>query len=193
MPGYACYPYNHTHDSIGLKEEWEASGNVDSVHFATATFAQGAKPYFRQSNHYLLARVSDGAEAAGQVSARRQTADAFVFEVEDLFEREVDGGTSFVSAYYLEYGEDDDMAEIADIVAKRENISRAGVGSMETYGAEPPKFRFPYSGSIVVLEVVSQKGHQSVNKYCEKTRSDIARRGYSLTGLVGLSILEKLK
>lgn len=193
MPGYACYPYNHTHDSIGLKEEWGASGNVDSVHFATATFAQGAKPYFRQSNHYLLARVADSAEAAGQVSARRQPADAFVFEVEDLFEREVDGGTSFVSAYYLEYGEDDDMAEIADIVAKRENISRAGVGSMETYGAEPPKFRFPYSGSIVVLEVVSQKGHQSVNKYCEKTRSDIARKGYSLTGLVGLALLEKLK
>lgn len=193
MPGYACYPYNHTHDSIGLKEEWEASDNVDSVHFATATFSAGAKPYFRQSNHYLMARVRDGRAAAGQISARRQQADAFVFETEDLFEREVDGGTRFVSAYYLEYGGDDDMAEIANIVAKRESISRAGVGSMEAYGAEPPKFDFPYRDSIVVLEVVSQKGHQSVNKYCEKTRSDIARRGYSLTGLMGLSVLEKLK
>lgn len=193
MPGYACYPYNHTHDSIGLKEEWEASANVDSVHFATATFSSGAKPYFRQSNHYLLARVADGEAAAAQVSARRQKSDAFVFEIEDLFEREVDGGTNFVSAYYLEYGGDDDMAEIANIVAKRESIARAGVGSMEAYGTEPPKFEFPYSGSIVMLEVVGKKGHQSVNKYCEKTRSDIARKGYSLTGLVGLALLEKLK
>lgn len=193
MPGYACYPYNHTHDSIRLKEEWEASDNVGAVYFVTATFAEGAKPYFRPSNHYLMARVGDGEAVAGQVSARRQQADAFVFEMEELFEREVDGGTTFVSAYYLEYGGDEDMSEIANIVAKRENIARAGVGSMQAYGAEPPKFAFPYSDSIVVLEVASRKGHQSVNKYCEKTRSDISRRGYSLTGLVGLSILEKLK
>lgn len=193
MPGYACYPYNHTHDSIRLKEEWESSRNVGSVYFVTATFADGARPYFRPSNHYLMARVDDAGGAARQVSERRQDADAFVFEIEELFEREVDGSTTFVSAYYLEYGEDEDMAEIANIVAKREHISRAGVGSVDVYGAEPPKFTFPYRDSIVVLEVGSKKGHQSVNKYCEKTRSDISRRGYSLTGLVGLAILEKLK
>ena len=193
MPGYACYPYNHTHDSIRLKEEWEASDNVDTVYFVTATFADSAKSYFRPSNHYLMAHVKDGGAIAKQISEHRQKADAFVFDTEELFEREADGNTTLVSAYYLEYGEDEDMAEIANIVAKREHIARAGVGSVDTYGAEPPKFAFPYRDSIVVLEVSSKKGHQSVNKYCEKTRSDISRRGYSLTGLVSLSILEKLK
>lgn len=194
--GYACYPYNHTHDSIELKEIWEKSRNIESMYFVTATFSEDSKPYFvHNSNQYLLVRFKNGKILSNDVSNHKQQAETFVFSInDDLFEREVDGTMNFVSIYYLEYGESgDDVSEIANVIAKREKIARAGVGHMDLYCTESPKFTFPYNDSIVVLEVSSEKSHQSVNKYCEKTRSDVNRKGYSLTNLVGLSILEKLK
>ena len=78
-------------------------------------------------------------------------------------------------------------------MAKREKIRRAGIGHMNILSEKPPKFTFPYSNNIVVLEVASDKGHQSVNQYCEKTRRDISRKGITMTNLVGFSLLEKLK
>ncbi len=194
--GYVCYPYNHTHDSIELKESWEGSKNIESMYFVTATFSVDSKPYFEnRSNHYLLARFRDGPALSDDVRSHRQTNESFVFSMDDdFFEREVDGNMNFVSVYYLEYGESgEDVSEIANVVAKRGKIARAGIGRMDLYCTESPKFTFPYSDSIVVFEVSSEKSHRSVNKYCEKTRSDVNRRGYSLTNLVGLSILERLK
>lgn len=194
--GYVCYPYNHTHDSIELKESWEKSKNIESMYFATATFSGDSKPYFaNRSNHYLLARFRDGISLSGDVENRKQAEESYVFSIDDdFFEREVDGNMNFVSIYYLEYGESgEDVSEIANVVAKREKVARAGLGHMDRYCKESPKFTFPYSNSIVVLEVSSDKSHQSVNKYCEQTRSDVTRKGYSLTNLVGLSVLEKLK
>ena len=64
---------------------------------------------------------------------------------------------------------------------------------MELYCDEKPKFTFPYKDNIVVLEVSSEKGHQSDNKYCERTRRDVGRKGITMTNLVSLSVLEKLK
>ena len=64
---------------------------------------------------------------------------------------------------------------------------------MELIVKEKPKFTFPYKDNIVVLEVSSDKSHQSVNQYCERTRRDVSRKGITLTNLVSLSILEKLK
>ena len=64
---------------------------------------------------------------------------------------------------------------------------------MDLYSSEIPKFTFPYKDHIVVLEVSSDKSHQSVNKYCERTRRDVSRKGITMTNLVSLSVLEKLK
>ncbi len=194
--GYVCYPYNHTHGSVELKELWERSPNIESMYFATATFSGDSKPYFTHcSNHYLLARFRDGDSVSDTVSSLKQTEESFVFHLDDdFFEREVDGTVNFVSVYYLEYGESgEDVAEIANVVAKREKIARAGLAHMDVYCNEDPKFAFPYHKSIVVLEVSGDKSHRSINKYCEKTRSDVSRKGYSLTNMVGLSILEVLK
>ncbi|HLC24732.1 MAG TPA: hypothetical protein VJJ25_03785, partial [Nitrosopumilaceae archaeon] len=58
---------------------------------------------------------------------------------------------------------------------------------------EIPKFAFPYVKNLVVLEVSSDKSHQSDNKYCEKTRRDVSRKGITMTNLVSLSVLDKLK
>lgn len=194
--GYVCAPYLHNHESIALKEDWESSKNVKDMYFVTATFSSESKPYFTSSaNHYLLAKFKDSKKFLKEVEQFKQEKPSFVFSVdEDLFERESDGLMNFVSVYYLEYSDsDEDFGEVASVVGKRDKVRKAGIGHMDICSTVPPKFTFPYRDKIVVLEVTSEKSHQSVNKYCEKTRRDVSRKGITMTNLVGLSILEKLK
>lgn len=194
--GYVCYPYNNDRVSIRVKELWEKSRNIDSMFFVAATFSNNGKAYFINSyNHYLLARFKNHKILSNEISNYKQNIESFVFNIDDdLFEREACGSMNFVSVYYLEYGESgDDIVEIANVIAKQEKIARASVGCVDIYCTIPPKFTFPFSDNIVVLEVSGEKNHQSIKKYCEKTRSHVNRRGYSMTNLVGFSILEKLK
>ena len=194
--GYVCAPYLHNHDSIELKDSWSHSKNIEDMYFVTATFSSESKPYFTDcANHYILAKFKDNKKTMKDLSKYNFDKASFVFSLDDdLFEREVDGSMNFVSVYYLEYGESvDDYSEVAGVVAKRDKVGKAGLGHMDVYSNEPPKFTFPFSGNIVVLEVSSEKSHQSVNQYCEKTRRDVSRKGITMTNLVGLSVLEKLK
>ena len=196
LNGYVCAPYLHNHDSIELKETWSHSKNIEDMYFVTATFSSESKPYFTDcANHYLLAKFKDDKKTMKDLSKHAFDKASFVFSMDDdLFEREVDGSMNFVSVYYLEYGDSvEDYSEVAGVVAKRDKVGRAGLGHMNIYSNQPPKFTFPYSGNIVVLEVSSDKSHQSVNQYCEKTRRDVSRKGITMTNLVGLSVLEKLK
>ncbi|MFN3655321.1 MAG: hypothetical protein ACK4TO_08370 [Candidatus Nitrosotenuis sp.] len=132
---------------------------------------------------------------AKEIERYQQDKTSFVFNTNvNLFEREVDGAVNFVSVYYLEYSKsDEDMSDLAMVVSKNELVRKAATGSMLAYSTEKPKFTFPYSNNIVVLEVSGQKSHQSVNKYCEQTRRNVCRKGITMNNLVGLSILEKLK
>lgn len=194
--GYVCAPYMHNYDSIELKETWSHSKNIEDMYFVTATFSSESKPYFTDcANHYLLAKFKDNKKTMKDLSKHQFEKSSFVFSMDDdLFEREVDGSMNFVSVYYLEYGDSiEDCSEVAGVVAKRDKVGRAGLGHMNICSSQPPKFTFPYSGNIVVLEVSSEKSHQSVNQYCEKTRRAVSRKGITMTNLVGLSILEKLK
>ena len=86
-----------------------------------------------------------------------------------------------------------DLQEIANLLLKRDKIEIAGLGNMNTFCLNTSKFTFPYSENIVVIEVASEKSHQSVKKYCDQTRRDINRKGMTMTNLMSLSILEKLK
>ena len=194
--GYVCAPYLHTHESIELKESWINSKNIEKLFFVTGTFSSESKPYFSDStNHYLLAKFKDSAQISKDFSVHNQEKTAFVFNIrDDLFQREVQGETNFVSVYYIEYGEDDeDLQEIANILLKRAKIEKAGLGNMNTYCLTPPKFTFPYSENMLVSEVTSEKSHQSVKKYCEQTRRDVNRKGLIMTNLISLSLLEQLK
>jgi len=194
--GYVCAPYLHTHESIDLKESWIHSKNIEKLFFVTGTFSNESKPYFSDStNHYLLAKFKDSAQISKDLSIHNQTKTTFVFNIkDDLFQREVEGETNFVSVYYMEYGEDDeDMKEIANLLLKREKIEKAGLGSMNVFCLTPSKFTFPYSENIVVIEVTSEKSHQSVKKYCDQTRRDVNRKGLIMTNLMSLSILDQLK
>ena len=194
--GYVCAPYLHNHDSIELKDSWSHSRNIGDMYFVTATFSQESKPYFSSStNHYLLAKFKDSIKIRKEVEKYKQEKTSFVFSMDDdLFEREAEGKMNFVSVYYLEYSDsDEDFGEVANVVAKRDKVGKAGIGHMDLYCSEAPKFTFPYNEHIVVLEVSSERSHQSVNKYCEKTRRDVSRKGITMTNLVSLSVLEKLK
>ena len=195
MHGYACVPYTHDHDSISLKDEWQRSRNVESMHFVTATFSPDSKPYFESlANHYLLARFRNNARVLRTVEMRKREKASFVFSIdENLFEREASGAVNLVSVYYLEYGEtDEDVGEVAAVIARKDKVGKAGVGHMDLR-SNAQRFDFPYGDRIVVLEVSSDKNHQSINKYCEKTRRDVCRIGITMTNMVSLSLLEKLK
>ncbi len=194
--GYVCAPYLHTHRSVELKEAWINSKNIENLFFVTGTFSSESKPYFSDStNHYLLAKFKDSEQISKDLTKHNQEKTSFVFNIEDdLFQREVQGETNFVSIYYLEYGRDDeDLQEIANLLIKREKIEKAGLGNMNTFCLNASKFTFPYSENIVVIEVASEKSHQSLQKYCEQTRRDVNRKGLTMTNLLSLSLLEQLK
>jgi len=194
--GYVCAPYLHNHNSVELKESWSRSRNIEDMFFVTATFSDESKPYFPSpANHYLLAKFKDSKKIEKEMEKFNQEKPSFVFGInDDLFERERQGKTNLISVYYLDYGDsEEDFLEIANVVSKRDKVAKAGLGRMDLYCDEKPKFTFPYNDHIVVLEVSSDKGHQSDNKYCERTRRDVGRKGITMTNLVSLSVLEKLK
>ena len=194
--GYVCAPYLHNRESLELKESWTSSKNVEKLFFVTGTFSSDSQPYFSTSaNHYLLAKFKDGSIIEKELSDHVQEKTSFVFNIhDDLFEREVLGDTNFISIYYLEYDEgEEDLQEIAGILLKREKIEIAGLGNMTTTCSVPSKFTFPYSENIIVIEVASEKSHQSVKKYCDQTQRDVTRKGFTLSNLLSLSILDQLK
>ncbi len=194
--GYVCAPYLHNHKSVELKEIWSRSRNIEDMFFVTATFSPDSKPYFPTSaNHYLLAKFKDKTKIQKEMEKYQQEKPSFVFGINnDLFERETTGKTNLISVYYLDYSDsDEDVREIANVVAKRNKVAKAGIGSMNLFCTKKPKFTFPYKENIVVLEISSDEGHQSDNKYCERTRRDVGRKGITMINFVSLSVLEKLK
>ena len=194
--GYVCAPYLHTCESTKLKESWINSKNIEKLFFVAGTFSVESKPYFSDfTNHYLLAKFRDSEKICRDLNVCNQNKTSFMFNIrDDLFQREVNGETNFVTVYYLEYGEyGEDLQEIANILLKREKIGKAGFGHMNTFCLNPSKFTFPYSEQIVVIEVASEKSHQSVKKYCEQTKRDVNRKGMTMTNLLSLSILDQLK
>jgi hypothetical protein len=194
--GYVCAPYLHDHQSIELKDLWEKSRDIDDMYFVTATFSEECGAYFpTRANHYILAKFKNSIKMMKEIEKYKQDKLTFVFTMDgELFERDIDGKLNFVSVYYLDYGQsDDDVKDIASIIAKREKVRRAGLVHLDLAANKIPKFAFPYDKNLVVLEVSSDKSHQSDNKYCERTRRDVSRKGITMTNLVSLSVLDKLK
>ena len=194
--GYVCSPYLHDHDSIELKDNWVLSKNVESLYFVTATFSDDSKPYFStSSNHYILAKFKDPEKISKEILSQNTDKPSFLFKIDDsIFDRPVTEKLNFVSIYYLEYSDSkSDLRDVSAHVARREKVYRAGFGNMTLLSKESPKFDFPYSDHIVMLEISSDKSHQSDNKYCEQTRRDICRKGIVMNNLVSLSILETMK
>ena len=194
--GYVCSPYLHDHNSIEQKDLWMASKNIGDMYFVTATFSENSQPYFSYAtNHYILAQFKNHQKISTEMSKNLLEKPSFIFKIDDLlFERQTVGKPNFISIYYLEYGDShEDQIDVAIHVARRDKVGYTGFGHMELFSSVTPKFTFPYSNNIVIMEVSSEKSHQSDNKYCEQTRLDICRKGIVMNNLVSFSLLEKLK
>lgn len=195
-PGYVCAPYLHDHESILLKDSWMSSSNIEQLYFVTGTFSSEGKSYFPDPpNHYLLGKFNDSQNITDLLNKHNQKKTSFVFNIRDeLFQRESSEETIFVTIFYMEYGESqDDLQQVANILLKREKIAIGGIGHMTTFCTLTSKFTFPYAENILIIEVASKKGHQSVKKYCEEIRHDVNRKGLAMNNLLSLSILERLK
>ena len=192
--GYICIPYKHDKFTVNVKEILSSSRNIKSIYFGTATFSDESKSYFPSStNHYMLAKFENHQKLIKDVKKFTNSSPSFVFSVDDeLFERNVNIEQKFISMYYITYNDLDTISTIANVIAKKEKIRQAGFAHMDLFCHDKPKFTFPYT-KIIVLEVSDERSPQSIFKYCEKTRQDIARKGVSMNNFVNLSLLDKLK
>jgi len=193
--GYICVPYQHDKFSIDVKDMWISSRNVKSIYFVTATFSDECKPYFPFStNHYLLAKFDDEEKLVKDATKFTNSKPTFIFTVDnELFERDFDKEQSFISTYYLEYNDSEAIADVAKIIVKKDKIRQAGFAHLSLFCSEKPKFVFPHTQKIVVIEVSDDRSPQSINQYCEKVRQNISRKGVVMNNFVSLSLLEKLK
>ena len=196
VEGYVCAPYLHNESSLQLKETLQKSAHVDDMYFVTATFSEDGRAYFPSyANTYLLARFKDQKIMAHEVEKYKQDKATFVFTKQgEFFQRETKGNLNLISVYYLEHGQsNDDLIDIATIIGKRDKVSRAETGRLDLSSTKDSKFTFPYEQNLVVLEIASNDSHQCDNKYCEKTRREVARKGIKITNLVSLSVIDKIK
>ena len=193
--GYICVPYQHDKFSIDVKDMWNSSRNIRSIYFVTATFSEECKQYFPFStNHYLLAKFDNEEKLVKDADKFTNTNPSFVFIIDnELFERDLDSEQRFISTYYLEYHDPVAVSDVANTLVKKGKIRQAGFTHLKLFCNEKPKFTFPHTEKIVVLEVADDRSPQSINQYCEKTRQDISRKGVIMNNFVSFSLLEKLK
>lgn len=194
--GYVCVPYLQNPAFNELKNIFEKSDSVNDMYFVTATFSEDGKAYFpSRSNTYLLARFEDRSHMMTEIEKCNQDTPTFIFtKNNELFERMVDDNLNLLSIYYLEYGDTPtDISDLGFIVAKRDRVRRAEMGNLRLSSSKTQKFTFPYSENLIVLEVSSDSKHQSDNKYCEKTRKEVQRKGIGMTNLLNMSVIEKIK
>ena len=193
--GYICVPYQHDKFSIDVKDMWNSSRNIRSIYFVTATFSDECKQYFPFStNHYLLAKFDNEEKLVKDADKFTNINPSFVFIIDnELFERDLDSEQRFISTYYLEYHDPIAISDVANTLVKKGKIRQAGFTHLKLFCKEKPKFTFPHTEKIVVLEVADERSPQSINQYCEKTRQDISRKGVIMNNFVSFSLLEKLK
>ena len=190
---YVCTP--HGKQSGGLIENWKNDSNIIDIYFATATFASESTPYFpNRANNYIIASFQNMSTVLQDISKNDMDRLSFMFSLNiPLFERK-GVQLNYVSLYFTKYtGGENEITDLANVIARRDKVKRASLAQMQLYATEPPKFTFPYSKNLVMLEVEGVNSHQTDQKYCERTRREVARKGIALNNLVSFSILEKFK
>jgi hypothetical protein len=193
IQGYICTP--HGKQSGILLDYWKKSYNIVDIYFVTATFSEESIPYFpNRANNYILASFIDMKTVIEDIKEHNIDRLSFMFSVDGpLFER-VGKKLNYISMYFTKYAYGTiEIGDLANVIAKRDRVKKASLAKIQILTSEQLKFTFPYCKNVIVLEVEGKNTHQSDQKYCERTRMDVARKGIPLNNLVGFSILEKLK
>lgn len=193
ISGYVCTP--HGKQTMLLLESWKRDANIVDIYFAAATFSEESLPYFpNKANNYVVASFKDMKGVLSDIKWHDVDRLAFMFSLNSpLFER-VGNRLNYISLYFTKYSSGDAaMSDVAYVIARRNRVKKASLAEMQLLAQEQPRFTFPYSKNLVILEVEGSETHQTDQKYCERTRRDVARKGIMLNNLVSFSILEKLK
>jgi hypothetical protein len=193
VQGYICTP--HEKQSAPLLDYWKRSDNIDVIYFVTSTFSCESIPYFpNKANHCILASFKDKEIVIEDVNRQSNDRLSLMFNLNDsLFERAGER-LNYISIYFTKYTYGDiEIDDLANAIAKRDRVKKASLANIQILTTGQLRFIFPYSKNAIVLEVEGEKTHQSDQKYCERTRRDVARRGILLSNLVSFSILDKLK
>lgn len=190
---YLCIPHRANLDNA--LEKWNSYA-VKNAYFVTATFTDETVLYFPgRANHYILISFADG-HRVHETTDTVSDYDMPVFEFKittTLFER-LCSRLNYVSIYFMRYSYGQrELTDLASAIAKRERVTRAALAEMRVACSMKPKFSFPYSKNLLILEVDGGRTHQSDQRYCERTRRDAIRKGMSISHLFSFSILEEFK
>jgi hypothetical protein len=191
---YLCIPHD-----LGIDmalEKWKSSKRPKRVYFVTATFTEETRLYFPgRANHYIL--ISNlGQQDKENTPEIISTHQRHIFEFKIttiLFERLCER-LNYVSIYFMRYSYGQkELIDLATSIAKRDRVTKAALAEMTVSCSLKPKFSFPYSRNLLILEVDGGRTHQSDQRYCERTRRDAIRKGMSLSNLFSFSVLEEFK
>lgn len=193
IQGYVCTPHDKQLDS--LTENLKNNDDVLDLYFTTATFSEESMPYFpNKANHYIIASSKRMEYMLADIKNYNMHRLSFIFNFSDLLFERTGNKLNYVSLYFAKYiNGTSSMADLANVIARRERVKKASLAQMQIFASQQPKFTFPYSKNLLILEVEGEETHQTDQRYCERTRRDVLRKGISLDNLLSFSILEKLK
>jgi len=195
--GYVCVPDGHNKASDALQSLWKNSLYIQNMYFATSTFSSEGSSYFPDhSNHYLLASFSDTESVRKDLAGTTSEYTSFIFPTkESLFERPSMAKLNYVSVYFIKQSyNNENVKDLEDVfLRRRDRLRTAALAHMQLVPDLPLKFPFPYSKNLIMIELESEKSHQSDQRYCEKTRREVIKKGMDINNLVSFSILSELK
>ena len=193
VQGYICTP--HQKLSAPLLNHWKRSNNIDVMYFVASTFSSESIPYFpNKANHYILASFREKDIVIEDINRQSTDRLSLIFNLNSsLFERACER-LNYISIYFTKYTYgNNEIEDLTNAMFKRDRVKKASLASIQILTPGQLRFIFPYSKNAIVLEVDGEKTYQSDQKYCERTRREVARRGILLSNLVSFSILDKLK
>jgi hypothetical protein len=191
--GYVCTPHKKQSDS--LINLWRQNNIISDIYFVTATFSDETLPYFpKRANHYIVASFTDMQNILEDMRRQNMDSLSFMFSLDSAFFERCGEKLNYISTYFTKYNYSEmEICDIENVIIKRERLKKASLANIRILTTDHLKFTFPYSKNVIVLEVEGKKTHQSDQKYCERTRREVARKGISLNNLMSFSVLEKLK
>jgi hypothetical protein len=187
----------HDESTKRLKSHWLESSYVRDIYFASVTYSNEFASYLTEPvNHYIVATyVNRDAVVKDIYTYVPSRLSIFFSSKKDILDRPKISRLNFISANVLKRGYGRlEIKDLESIFARKQwRIKSASLVCMAIIPERALKFAYPYTDNVLLLQLDSEESHISEQRYCEKVRMDIIRRGIYIENLVSLSILEQLK